>query len=393
MIRVPRLIVGAVFYAMAYAMLAGLPSTMSQEIKFKKLQLDREFRSEGVTAFDVNKDGKVDIVTDQFWYEAPNWKPHEIRTPQSWEPEHNYSVSFCNFPGDVNGDGFTDLIVAAYPGEPMHWYENPRGKDSHWQKHELFRSAANESPTYLDLLGNGKRVMIMGVIPEKILAWFNPDTDPTKPWLMHPISGPNAPGADRFSHGFGVGDINGDGRLDIVISSGWYEAPVDRAQPDWKFRPVNFSPEGCAQMYVYDVNGDGRPDVIGSNPHQYGVWWWEQGPSEAGKEPTWTQHVIDNSFSETHAMRFEDLDGDGIPEIITGKRFYSHGKGEKGSLDPALLVYYKLKRNGSQIEWVRHDIDNDSGVGTQFEVTDVNGDGKLDIIISNKKGLFYFEQQ
>ncbi len=146
-------------------------------------------------------------------------------------------------------------------------------------------------------------------------------------------------------------------------------------------------------MYVYDVNGDGRPDVIGSNPHHYGIWWWEQGPSEPGKEPTWTQHVIDSSFSETHAMRFEDLDGDGVPEIITGKRFYSHGQHEKGALDPALLVYYKLKRKGSQIEWVRHDIDNDSGVGTQFEVTDVNGDGKLDIIISNKKGLFYFEQQ
>lgn len=146
-------------------------------------------------------------------------------------------------------------------------------------------------------------------------------------------------------------------------------------------------------MYVYDVNGDGRPDVIESSAHHYGIWWWEQGPSETGKEPTWTQHVIDKSFSETHAVRFEDLDGDGVPEIITGKRFYSHGKSEKGSLDPAVLVYYKLKRHGKEVEWVRHDIDNDSGVGTQFEVTDVNGDGKPDIIISNKKGLFYFKQQ
>jgi len=188
----------------------------------------------------------------------------------------------------------------------------------------------------------------------------------------------------------------------VVVPHGWWERPSSAAQ-QWKFHeshldPPTYNPPQpakqqwpMADLFVHDVNGDGLPDVIGSSAHKYGLWWYENlGPKE---EPKFKAHIIRDDVSETHAMRFEDLDGDGQKEIITGKRFYSHMRGELGSSDPAYLFYVKLSRENGQPKFTIHTIDDDSGVGTQFAVADVNKDGKLDIITANKKGVQVFLQE
>ena len=88
-----------------------------------------------------------------------------------------------------------------------------------------------------------------------------------------------------------------------------------------------------------------------------------------------------------------DVNGDGLPDFVTGKRWYAHGGRDPGGNDPAVFFWYELRRSGTHPEWIRHPVDSNSGPGTQFEVQDVNQDGMLDIVTSNKKGTHLFLQK
>ncbi|MFO0927892.1 MAG: VCBS repeat-containing protein [Gemmataceae bacterium] len=377
------------------------------DITWKKSVLDRTFRSEGVAVADVNRDGKMDVLAGDVWYEAPDWKMHEIRKVGNYgSGEGGYSQSFACWAEDFNGDGWPDVIVIGFPGEPCHWYENPKGASGHWKQHVIWHSACNETPLYVDLFGNGKRVLVMGTQPKGSkadgndgqMAYFSPGKDPTQLWEMHPISEPSKPGKPvpgtfRYSHGLGVGDLNGDGRLDVICTGGWWEQPekADGKTP-WTFHPAALG-DACADMYAYDVNGDGRADVLCSSAHKFGIWAFEQRGGGSGSPAFLKKDLFPQLVSETHAMVLADINGDGLKDFVTGKRWWSHGRAEPGSDWPAMLYWFQAgKRRDGQIVFTPRAIDTDSGVGTQFTVTDVNGDGLLDVAVANKRGVYLFEQ-
>jgi hypothetical protein len=377
--------------------IACLVATAEAEpkITFKKTQLDDRFRSEGVAVGDFNHDGKMDIAAGQVIYLAPDWKMQVIRPDAAEYDPIKYSLSFNNFAEDLNGDGWTDLIVVEYPGKETAWYENPRGAERMWDRHVCVPVSNNESPQYRDVDGNGHRALVMGYSPdpkkfdgpEKQMIIARPNADPTALWKIQTISELGVEPAKRFQHGLGVGDVNGDGRNDVLVTTGWWEAPSERRESPWTFHPANLGPN-CADMYVYDFDDDGDNDVLSSAGHELGIWWHEQ--SKYG----WRTHEIDKSFSQTHALCLADINGDGLPDFVTGKRYWAHGPTK--DVDPgapAVMYWFELSRKDGKPVWTPHKFDDDgSGVGTQFEVIDVNGDKLLDVVTSNKHGTHYFEQ-
>ena len=367
-------------------------SVAAGQVSFKKIIVDKTFRAEGAAVGDVNHDGKLDILAGDVWYSAPDWKMHEVRPVGQYDGTKGYSDCFENFAQDVNGDGWVDSIVIGLPAGPCLWYENPKNQPGHWKERTVVGSACNETPIFVDLLGDGRPVLIFAVRPKGVMAWFSVPKDLEGPWDMHVIApGPDAPGTKQYSHGLGAGDVNGDGRCDVLVKEGWWQAPEKRTADNWKFHPANLGPD-CANMLVYDIDGDGDSDVITSSAHNYGIWWFEQKPG--AEEPQFEQHEIFKEFSQPHAIRLFDINGDGVKDLVAGKRYFAHMGKDPGEYEPAVLYWFELRRpQGGKVEFVPHKIDDDSGVGTQFEMADMNGDGKPDIAASNKKGVHVFLQQ
>jgi len=357
-----------------------MPSAAAQStILFRKHRLDGAFRSEGVAVADFDGDGHLDIAAGNVYYAGPDWQMHPLFGEPKEYNRKGYSDAFLCFADDVNRDGKMDLIVVGYPGQQTHWLENP-GKDGGvWKKHPAVPRTGNESPMYVDVDADGRRELVF--MDGARCALARPGKDPYRPWTIRVIAGDGDPGP---GHGLGVGDLNGDGRSDVLIPNGWWEGPADKGQLPWTFHPAPLY--GGAQLCVWDFDRDGDNDVVGSSAHAYGIAWCEQTPSG------WRTHQIDNSISQTHALHLADINRDGLMDFVTGKRFWAHNGHDPGSYQPAVLCWFEQKRKDGRPEWTKHQIDVDSGVGLHFEVVDLDRDGLLDVVTSNKKGVFFFQQ-
>lgn len=405
-------------FALSLAATSLTLQVAGEEIQtFKRIQLSDQFWSEGANFADLNNDGIKDIISGPWWWEGPDFtKRHEIYAPATTfqlklgpmtsiavpgfegtlGTANKYSDNFFVWPCDFNHDGWMDILVVGFPGQDTSWFENPKGKDQPWTRHKIFDETDNESPLFTDLTGDGKPELVC--ITKGRYGYASPDwSAPEKPWVFHPISPDNKYG--NFTHGMGVGDVNGDGRMDLLEKDGWWEQPESLVgDPVWKFHKLPMG-SGGSQMFAYDVNGDGLNDIItGLAAHAFGLAWYEQ--YRENGEIKFREHLImgktprDNKygvkFSELHAIDLVDMNGDGLKDIVTGKRFWSHGRiGDPDRNDLAVLYWFQLVRNADKtVDFIPHLIDDNSGVGTQVVVGDVNGDGLADIVVGNKKGTF-----
>lgn len=375
--------------------------------RYRAVKLDDLSYAWDTAIADINRDGYNDLVAGPYYYLGPDFTlRRELYVASSFSPGNQYAANMITHAHDFTGDGWPDILVTE--ARQMALLVNPRGEPRRWERHMVVPGNISELTLLQDLDGDGTPELLLVQAGRVAIAQPAPGKA-TEPWPVFFVSGPGA----RL-HGFGAGDIDGDGRMDILQADGWWQQPASGLfSAEWQFHPYLFSNpehpgdrvEGGGEMAVVDVNGDGLADVITSiNAHGFGLAWYEQ-VRNAGKID-FRPHLIMGDYrrlnpggltvSQLHAgVVARDVDRDGVIDFFTGKKRWAHldSHADPDPGGPAYLLLYRGIRDRSAGGGVRFEpeiISNRAGVGSALTVGDIDGDSLPDVATSGVDGSWVF---
>jgi hypothetical protein len=352
---------------------------------------------ENAAVGDLDRDGRLDVVSGSYWFRAPDFVPRAYRPNHtSREYMHENSVHVW----DVDRDGWPDVIAGGWDEDGIYWYRNPgRGAAEHgepWRMHEpwparlLARTRGHMEMFALhDYDGDGVPELHSACYrKQEPLEVFRFGTDASG----EPVLRPFVLGKEGGGHGFAFGDVNGDGREDVLTEIGWYERPAgDPFAVPWTLHAETALPHPSCPFAAKDLDGDGRLDIVFGRGHDYGVYWWRQLEPRADGTTLWEKHVIDESWSQAHVVALADLDGDGADELVTGKCIWAHEGGDPGAAEAPGVYYYRWDRR--TLHFTRHTLaapGEGVALGRQLAVADLDADGRLDVVAPSELGLYLF---
>jgi dienelactone hydrolase len=350
---------------------------------FRRHVINADSTNCACAVLDVNCDGKLDIVAGNLWYQAPNWDKHPVREVEQIRGRPD---DYSNLPLDVNKDGHIDLVSCNYRSQSLYWIQNPgpaAATDATWIKHEIAKPGPMETGRLADIDGDGNP----DVLPNgtQFAAWWNLEPGSEPKWSQFPLP------EELAGHGLGFGDINGDGRNDVIGPKGWAEAPEDRRNGRWTFHSeFNLWKGASIPILVEDVDTDGDNDLIWGRGHRFGLYWMEQAKDSEGNR-RWIRHAIDTSWSQAHSLLWADLDGDQRSELIAGSRYLGHDGKDPGEYNPLVVCSYQYLPETRT--WKRTVISSGDNVGFGLDpkVADLDGDQDLDLICPDRSGLHVLE--